>query len=136
MVAHPDNGQCLSFFLRGLALLLASQPVAMQHLTHSITSAVRSLFHLHYFRSFSCHSAFSATILPFLPRCNACYTLRLSLTPSPFQQPWNFNPTQVHSTMDIHSPLYSEHKARDLIRILVPRGRLPCCGCNAPSLLE
>ena len=39
MVAHPDIGQCLSFLLFGLALLLESQPVAMYHLTHTITSA-------------------------------------------------------------------------------------------------
>ena len=39
MVAHPDIGQCLSFLLFGLALLLVSQPVAMYHLTHTITSA-------------------------------------------------------------------------------------------------
>ena len=39
MVAHPDIGQCLSFLLLGLALLLVSQPVAMYHLTHTITSS-------------------------------------------------------------------------------------------------
>ena len=39
MVAHPDIGQCLSFLLLGLALLLVSQPVAMFHLTHTITSS-------------------------------------------------------------------------------------------------
>ena len=43
MVAHPDIGQCLSFLFFGLALLLVSQPVAVYHLTHSITSAVGSL---------------------------------------------------------------------------------------------
>ena len=43
VVAHPDIGQCLSFLFFGLALLLVSQPVAMYHLTHSITSAVGSL---------------------------------------------------------------------------------------------
>ena len=39
MVAHPDIGQCLSYLLLGLALLLVSQPVAMYHLTHTITSS-------------------------------------------------------------------------------------------------
>ena len=39
MVAHPDIGQCLSYLLCGLALLLVSQPVAMYHLTHTITSS-------------------------------------------------------------------------------------------------
>ena len=39
MVAHPDIGQYLSFLLLGLALLLVSQPVAMYHLTHTITSS-------------------------------------------------------------------------------------------------
>ena len=39
VVAHPDIGQCLSFLLFRLALLLVSQPVAMYHLTHTITSA-------------------------------------------------------------------------------------------------
>ena len=39
MVAHPDIGQRLSFLLLGLALLLVSQPVAMYHLTHTITSS-------------------------------------------------------------------------------------------------
>ena len=39
MVAHPDIGQCLSFLLLRLALLLVSQPVAMYHLTHTITSS-------------------------------------------------------------------------------------------------
>ena len=39
MVAHPDIGQCLSFLFLGLALLLVSQPVAMYHLTHTITSS-------------------------------------------------------------------------------------------------
>ena len=43
VVAHPDIGQCLSFLFVGLALLLVSQPVAVYHLTHSITSAVGSL---------------------------------------------------------------------------------------------
>ena len=44
VVAHPDNEQSLSFlFFFGLALLLVSQPVAVYHLTHSITSAVGSL---------------------------------------------------------------------------------------------
>ena len=40
MVAHPDIGQCLSFLLLRLALLLVSQPVAMYHLTHTITSSI------------------------------------------------------------------------------------------------
>ena len=31
MVAHPDNGQCLSFFLLGLALLLVSQLATVYH---------------------------------------------------------------------------------------------------------
>ena len=39
VVAHPDIGQCLSYLLLGLALLLVSQPVAMYHLTHTITSS-------------------------------------------------------------------------------------------------
>ena len=39
MVAHPDIGQCLSFLLLGLALLLVSQLVARYHLTHTITSS-------------------------------------------------------------------------------------------------
>ena len=39
MVAHPEIGQCLSYLLLGLALLLVSQPVAMYHLTHTITSS-------------------------------------------------------------------------------------------------
>ena len=43
VVAHPDIGQRLSFLFFGLALLLVSQPVAVYHLTHSITSAVGSL---------------------------------------------------------------------------------------------
>ena len=44
VVAHPDIRQCLSFLFFGLALLLVSQPAAaVYHLTHSITSAVRSL---------------------------------------------------------------------------------------------
>ena len=38
-----DIRQCLSFLFFGLELLLLSQPVAVYHLTHSITSAVGSL---------------------------------------------------------------------------------------------
>ena len=57
MVAHPDIGQRLSFLFFGLALLLVSQPVAVYHLTHSITSAVGSLLpEVSHLKSYNCAS--------------------------------------------------------------------------------
>ena len=72
----------------GHTLLLVSQLAAVYHI----------LFIFFSFLSLSFTSRYrSVLILLLLPWCNACYTLRLSLTPPPFQQPWNFNPTQVQS---------------------------------------
>ena len=62
------------------------------------SSVPYSFYFLFFFLSLSFTSRYrSVLILLLLPWCNACYTLRLSLTPPPFQQPWNFNPTQVQS---------------------------------------
>ena len=43
MGAHPDIEQYLSPHLSGLALLLVSQPIAVYHLTHSLTSPLRQV---------------------------------------------------------------------------------------------
>ena len=41
--------------------------------------------------------SFTVYILLLSPRCNTCYTLHLSLTPSPFQHSWIFKLMQVQS---------------------------------------